>query len=157
MAPATNVGAAQPVGISGAVASEKAMNDAAEYIVSIAERHGRNAEWAESAVRDAESVSAEQALELGVIDLIAPDVPTLLADVDGMPRIELGTAGEFFDHVERENSIDPPTKSANRAAINPTINGSVDAAEKLRFTGRKQSRHHLTPSTLSDTPWGRKD
>ena len=84
MAPATNVGAAQPVGISGAVASEKAMNDAAEYIVSIAERHGRNAEWAESAVRDAESVSAEQALELGVIDLIAPDVPTLLADVDGM-------------------------------------------------------------------------
>ena len=84
MAPATNVGAAHPVGISGAVASEKAVNDAAEYIVSIAERHGRNAEWAESAVREAESISAEQALELGVIDLIAPDVPTLLADIDGM-------------------------------------------------------------------------
>jgi len=84
MAPATNVGAAQPVGISGAVASEKAVNDAAEYIVSIAERQGRNAQWAESAVRDAESVSAEQALELGVIDLIAPDVATLLADVQGM-------------------------------------------------------------------------
>jgi len=84
MAPATNVGAAQPVGISGAVASEKAVNDAAEYIVSIAEDQGRNAVWAESAVRDAESASAEEALELGVIDLIAPDVPTLLADVDGM-------------------------------------------------------------------------
>jgi len=83
MAPATNVGAAQPVGLSGAVASEKAVNDAAEYIVSIAEQRDRNAEWAESAVRDAESVSAEQALELGVIDLIAPDVPTLLRDVDG--------------------------------------------------------------------------
>jgi membrane-bound serine protease (ClpP class) len=84
MAPATNVGAAQPVGISGAVASEKAVNDAAEYIVSIAERQGRNAEWAESAVREAESISAEEALELGVIDLIAPDVPTLLAEVNGM-------------------------------------------------------------------------
>ena len=84
MAPATNVGAAQPVGLSGAVASEKAVNDAAEYIVSIAETRGRNAVWAESAVRDAESASAEEALKLGVIDLIAPDVPTLLADVNGM-------------------------------------------------------------------------
>ncbi len=84
MAPATNVGAAQPVGLSGAVASEKAVNDAAEYIVGIAEARGRNAVWAESAVRDAESVSAEEALQLGVIDLIAPDVPTLLADVNGM-------------------------------------------------------------------------
>jgi membrane-bound serine protease (ClpP class) len=84
MAPATNVGAAQPVGLSGAVASEKAVNDAATYIVSIAEQRGRNAEWAESAVREAESASAEEALDLGVIDLIAPDVPSLLHDVDGM-------------------------------------------------------------------------
>jgi membrane-bound serine protease (ClpP class) len=90
MAPATNVGAAQPVGLSGAVASEKAVNDAAEYIVSIAETRGRNAEWAESAVREAESASAEEALELGVIDLIAPDVPTLLAEVDGQ-TVELAT------------------------------------------------------------------
>jgi len=83
MAPATNVGAAQPVGLSGAIASEKAVNDAAESIVSIAERQGRNAEWAESAVREAVSASAEEALRLDVIDLIAPDVPTLLAEVDG--------------------------------------------------------------------------
>jgi membrane-bound serine protease (ClpP class) len=84
MAPATNVGAAHPVGLSGAIASEKAVNDAAEYIVSIADERGRNAEWAESAVRDSESASAEEALHLGVIDLIAPDVPTLLSDVNGM-------------------------------------------------------------------------
>ena len=84
MAPATNVGAAHPVGLSGAIASEKAVNDAAEYIVSIADERGRNAEWAESAVRDSESASAEEALQLGVIDLIAPDVPTLLSDVNGM-------------------------------------------------------------------------
>jgi membrane-bound serine protease (ClpP class) len=83
MAPATNVGAAQPVGLSGAIASEKAVNDAAKSIVAIAERQGRNAVWAESAVREAVSASAEEALDLGVIDLIAPDVPTLLADVDG--------------------------------------------------------------------------
>ena len=85
MAPATNVGAAHPVGLSGAIASEKAVNDAAKSIVSIAEERGRNAEWAESAVRDSVSASAEEALRLGVIDLIAPDVPTLLKDVDGMP------------------------------------------------------------------------
>ncbi|HEY7659483.1 MAG TPA: nodulation protein NfeD [Actinomycetota bacterium] len=83
MAPATNVGAAQPVGLSGAVASDKAVNDAANYIRSIAEATGRNADWAESAVREAESVSAEQALELGVIEFIAPDVPTLFRDVTG--------------------------------------------------------------------------
>ena len=88
MAPATNVGAAQPVGLSGAVASEKAVNDAAKYIVGIAETRDRNTAWAESAVREAESASAEEALELGVIDLIAPDVPSLLEQVDGTP-IEL--------------------------------------------------------------------
>src|SRR5262245_58343291 len=85
MAPATNVGAAHPVGLSGAIASEKAVNDAAEYIVSIANERDRNAEWAESAVRDSVSASAEEAKQLGVIDLIAPDVPTLLNEVDGMP------------------------------------------------------------------------
>jgi membrane-bound serine protease (ClpP class) len=83
MAPATNVGAAQPVGLSGAIASQKAVEDAAEYIVGIADRRGRDAEWAESAVREAVSASAEEALELGVIDLIAVDVPALLGEVDG--------------------------------------------------------------------------
>jgi membrane-bound serine protease (ClpP class) len=99
MAPATNVGAAHPVGLSGAIESEKAVNDAAEYIVSIANERGRNAQWAESAVRDSVSASAEEALQLGVIDLIAPDVPTLLEDVDGMSvqvagqPVTLDTAG----------------------------------------------------------------
>ena len=107
MAPATNVGAAHPVGISGAVASDKAVNDAAEYIRSIAERQGRNADWAESAVRDSESISAQEALDLGVIDLIAPDVSTLLADVDGMTvtvagghEVTLDVAGAPVQTVE---------------------------------------------------------
>lgn len=83
MAPATNVGAAHPVGVSGAIESEKAENDAAEYIRSLAERRARNADWAERAVRASESATATEALELGVIDLIASDVPSLLERIDG--------------------------------------------------------------------------
>ncbi|HXF71879.1 MAG TPA: nodulation protein NfeD [Actinomycetota bacterium] len=88
MAPATNVGAAHPVGVAGAIESRKAENDAAEYIVAIAERRGRNAAWAERAVRESASASAEEALRLGVIDLIAEDVPTLLRELDGR-RVEV--------------------------------------------------------------------
>jgi membrane-bound serine protease (ClpP class) len=88
MAPGTNVGAAHPVGLQGAIASEKATNDAAAYIRSLAETRGRNAAWAEDAVRRSVSASATEALELGVIDLIAPSVPALLREIDGR-RIEL--------------------------------------------------------------------
>jgi membrane-bound serine protease (ClpP class) len=83
MAPATNVGAAHPVGVAGAIESEKVTNDAASFIVSLAERRGRNAEWAERAVRDSISSSAEEALRIDVIDLIAPDVPDLFRQVEG--------------------------------------------------------------------------
>lgn len=83
MAPATNVGAAHPVGLSGAIASEKAVEDAVGYIRGIAERRDRNPDWAESAVRDSASASAEEALELDVIDLIASDVASLLRGIDG--------------------------------------------------------------------------
>lgn len=57
MAPGTNVGAAHPVGISGAIAQDKVINDAVAYIRSLAEGRGRNADWAEKAVRESESVS----------------------------------------------------------------------------------------------------
>lgn len=83
MAPGTNVGAAHPVGLSGAIESEKATNDAAAAIRAIAETRGRNADWAESAVRDSVSISADRALQIDVIDLIAPDVRSLLEDVNG--------------------------------------------------------------------------
>jgi len=63
--------------------SAKAVNDAVAFIRSLAEMHGRNADWAESAVRQAASLSSQQALEQKVIDLIAPDVPALLAAIDG--------------------------------------------------------------------------
>ncbi|HQQ70799.1 MAG TPA: hypothetical protein PLL92_10880 [Alicycliphilus sp.] len=114
MAPATNIGAATPVAITGGdalpapgkKASEespgstemrKATNDAVAYIRALAERRGRNADWAEQAVRAAASSSAEQALQDHVIDLMAPDVPALLASVDGR-RVET-TAGARVLHT----------------------------------------------------------
>lgn len=100
MAPGTNVGAAHPVGVSGAIELEKAENDAAAYIRSIAERRGRDADWAERAVRESVSVTAEGALDLSIIDLVANDVPSLLRDLDGTmvelaggARTELRTTG----------------------------------------------------------------
>jgi membrane-bound serine protease (ClpP class) len=83
MAPGTNVGAATPVGISGVVENEKATNDAAASIYTIAESYGRNAELAETFVTDAASISAQQALEGNVIDLIAPSTEALLGELAG--------------------------------------------------------------------------
>jgi membrane-bound serine protease (ClpP class) len=62
---------------------EKVVNDAVAYIRSLAQLRGRNAEWAEKAVREAASLSAAEALEEGVIDLIARDLDGLLAEIDG--------------------------------------------------------------------------
>lgn len=101
MAPGTNLGAATPVRIggpsapaggkgtpparggSGNVMKHKMVNDAAAYIRSLAELRGRNAEWAERAVREAASLPAEDALKHHVIDLMAVDVPQLLRRLDG--------------------------------------------------------------------------
>lgn len=83
MAPGTNVGAAHPVGIIGQVMSTKVTNDAAAYIRSLAEARGRNADWAEKAVRDSVSVSADQAVQLRVADFVAGSRGALLRAVDG--------------------------------------------------------------------------
>lgn len=87
MAPGTNVGAAHPVAMGGgemdAVMKAKVENDAAAYIKSIAEKRGRNAQWAEDAVRKSLSVTEKEALTLKVIDLVAEDLTSLLAAVDG--------------------------------------------------------------------------
>jgi len=106
MAPGTNLGAATPVAIgigggdagkpgtdkpeegksrapSGSAMEKKAVHDAAAYIRSLAQLRERNAEWAERAVREAESLSAEDALKQKVIDFVAADLPELLQKAEG--------------------------------------------------------------------------
>jgi membrane-bound serine protease (ClpP class) len=68
----------------------KQTNDAAAYIRGLAQLRGRNAEWADKAVREAVSLSAEEALKLKVIDLVAADVPQLLRQLDGRKLSVLG-------------------------------------------------------------------
>ena len=91
MAPNTSIGAAHPVsiGVGGDlgktddVMKKKMENYASTFIESIADRRHRNVEWARSAVLDSKATTAEKALDLGVIDLIAKDVPDLLQKLDG--------------------------------------------------------------------------
>jgi len=86
MAPGTNIGAAHPVSMGGkmdATMSEKATNDAAAYIKSLAERTGRNAVWAEDAVRKSVSATETEALKEHIVDFVSKDLNTLLKDVDG--------------------------------------------------------------------------
>jgi membrane-bound serine protease (ClpP class) len=86
MAPGTNIGAAHPVTIGREMDEEmakKVTNDAAAYIKSIAEKRERNAEWAESAVRESVSITGEEAVEEDVIDLVAADIDELLWLLDG--------------------------------------------------------------------------
>lgn len=142
MAPATNIGAATPVSLtgggslplpsssSGKAASaptedtemRKVTNDAVAYIRALAERRGRNADWAEKAVREAVSVSANDALKLRVVDLIAPDTPALLADVDG--RSVETSAGTRVLHT-RGAAIETITPGARSQFLGVIANPSV--------------------------------
>ena len=86
MAPATNIGAASPVALGGGADKtmmKKIENDAAAFIRSVALERGRNADWAEKAVRQAVSITEREAVKLKVVDLIADSVPDLLAKIDG--------------------------------------------------------------------------
>ena len=85
MAPGTNIGAAHPVDMQGksdAVMNEKGTNDAAAFIRSIAEKRHRNIVWAEDAVRTSAALSASEALEQNVINVIAKNIPELLDSID---------------------------------------------------------------------------
>lgn len=75
---------------SGSAMEHKQINDASAYIRSLAQMRGRNGVWAEQAVREAVSLSAEEALELKVIDVVARDVPDLLRQIDGRKVNVLG-------------------------------------------------------------------
>ena len=95
MAPGTNMGAAHPVNLGqkemDGTMAEKVVNDMVAYTKSIAEKRGRNSDWAEKAVRESVSVTEKEALELKVIDLIAEDLDDLLEKIDGRDLKDKGT------------------------------------------------------------------
>jgi membrane-bound serine protease (ClpP class) len=104
MAPHTSIGAAHPVSIGGGGAVEEKTDDvmkrklenyASSFIEGIAEKRGRNVEWAKASVVNSESITAEKALELKVVDLVAKDVPDLLNQLVGreINGTELKTSG----------------------------------------------------------------
>lgn len=127
MAPATNVGAATPVQMGGGPGGappevkegekervsdnetamrRKVVNDAVAYITGLAQARGRNAQWAEKAVREGASLGAEAALGEGVIDLVAKDAADLFRQLNGRTlhlatgEITLKTEGMVLVHVE---------------------------------------------------------
>ncbi|MBW2609333.1 MAG: nodulation protein NfeD [Deltaproteobacteria bacterium] len=97
MAPGTNIGAAHPVSVGGKdiqkTMSEKVVNDMASYGRGIAQDKGKNAEWVERAIRESVSITADEALNINVIDLVAKDIDELLRLLDGR-EVEL-TSGKI--------------------------------------------------------------
>jgi membrane-bound serine protease (ClpP class) len=115
MAPGTNLGAASPVSIGGGMQQKddkkgggedtmtrKVTNDAVAYIRGLAGLRGRNADWAEKAVREGVSLPAHEARKLKVIDIVAADIPELLKAIDGrtVEKRKLQTAGAEVREVE---------------------------------------------------------
>lgn len=138
MAPGTNMGAATPVQMGGAptpleggddtdqapadAMTAKITNDSVAYIRALAELHGRNADWAEEAVRKAASISASEALELGVIEVVAPDLDALLAAADGR-SVALGGQQVVLHTADLEIVYIPPNWRAEllNYLANPTL------------------------------------
>jgi membrane-bound serine protease (ClpP class) len=107
MAPQTNIGSSTPISTGGGDIPEdlrrKVVNDSVAYIRSLAEEHGRNADWAEQAVRVASNLPAREAFEMNVVDYVEPTLPDLLEEIDGT-RVEpkgivLNTAGAEVETV----------------------------------------------------------
>ncbi len=124
MAQGTNIGAAHPVmmgaiprGLSGRddkkkePMEEKVLNDASAYIKSIAQKTGRNVEWAIKAVAKSDSISAEEAVKIGVADFVAADMNEFLAGIEGRKAGDFGTlraakpALEYFRQTRRQKFL----------------------------------------------------
>jgi membrane-bound serine protease (ClpP class) len=144
MAPGTNLGAATPVQIGVPQSSplekdntkqapsnkdkahptmtDKVMNDAIAYIRSLAQMRGRNADWAEKAVSEAASLSAQEALKARVIDLIASDVDDLLAKLEGRDVVVLGSTRHLRTVDLRVQTIKPDWRMTLLGIItNPNV------------------------------------
>jgi len=108
MAPQTNMGSSTPISVGGEDIQKdlrnKVVNDAVASLKALMREHGRDATWADETVRQGKSLPARDALERNVIDVIAPDLPALLNQIDGRetkPKmLMLETAGAKVDRVE---------------------------------------------------------
>ena len=126
MAPGTNIGSAHPIEATGADITgdlgKKVLNDAVTRVRNLASMHGRNADWAEDAVRNSVNINAEDAVRLHVADLEANDIPSLLRQVDGreVPRthgtLTIHSAGALVDDFPM-----PWWQVFLNALIDPTI------------------------------------
>jgi len=144
MAPATNLGAASPVAIGGSPEAgkpdsggkdakkgtaplgdtmmRKVTNDASAYIRSLAQLRGRNANWAERAVREAVSLSATEAKKIKVIDLVAESVPALLAALDGRSVEAAGVKRTLAVSDAQVSNIEPDWRTRVLSVItNPSV------------------------------------
>ncbi len=147
MAPATTIGAAHPVSIGGfpsggeekpdETMKQKLENFSVSYMETIAGKRQRNVEWAKSAVKESASITAQKALELKVIDLIATDMPDLLQKlngrvVDGKP---LNTAGAQLTEIKRISKT-----VATGSHVHPYADRDLRNYRRTDFTRSNSSR-----------------
>lgn len=126
MAPGTNIGAAHPVTTGGKDMSEtmneKVVNDMVAFAKSVANQRGRNAQWLEDAVRKSVSITAEEAYEQNVIDLVAADLPSLLDRLDGWEVQRSGYARTIRTKGMEQRTIEAGWQhKILRAISNPNI------------------------------------
>jgi len=126
MAPGTNIGAAHPVTASGgdvpSTMNEKVINDMLAFARSLAVQRGRNAEWLEDAIRESVSITAQEAYDKNVIDLVADDLPSLLKRLDGWEIQRKGVTKVLHTKGIEERRIDPSMQhKVLRAISNPNI------------------------------------
>ncbi len=126
MAPGTNIGSAHPIQATGADLTgdlgKKVLNDAVARVRNLASIHGRNADWAEDAVRNSVNINAEQAVQLHVADLEASDPASLLNTIDG--RTVQRTSGALTLHTAGAQIQDFPMPFwlvFLNALIDPTV------------------------------------
>jgi len=112
----------QPAPVAGDTMTKKIVNDAVAYIRSLAEMRGRNADWAEQAVRDSVSLSSEEALQQDVVDIIATDTNDLLTKVDGW-QVNINGQDVILETSDLEIvSIEPDWRNELLSVItNPNI------------------------------------
>lgn len=126
MAPGTNIGAAHPVTTGGgdvpSTMSEKVVNDMLAFARSVGTQRGRNTEWLEDSIRKSVSITAQEAFEKNVIDLVADDLPDLIAKLDGWEIQKQGSPRTLKLKGIEQRTIEPSWQHrVLRAISNPNI------------------------------------